>query len=324
MKTLQEQIVSTEELAGIFKLFNETTARLEESHKSLQKRVEELQKELAEKSEELERKKRLAALGEMAAAVAHEIRNPLGGIGLCAGLLKRELADERNSGLVEKIISGVNNLNSVVEGMLVFTRNISPRFVRCNLADVVRQAISSLERAIKNSRTAVALVAPKSEIIVQADGALLGRAFSNIIENAIQAINGEGRIEVRLTARPNGGAEIAFEDSGPGISEDIIEKVFNPLFTERGGGTGLGLAIVHRIVEAHGGRVIAENMRDGGAKFTVLLPHSSDAGFGIGQKVTVTNYGRNCSELRSEAPIHRGKLVDSEQFLDSDLSGASS
>jgi len=271
MKALQEQIVAPDELAGIFRRFTDTTRRLEESHRSLQARVEELQRELAEKNRELERKKRLAELGEMAAAVAHEIRNPLGGIRLCAGLLKREVTDENNGRLVEKIISGVGNLNGVIEGMLAFTRNLAPNATRCNPVDVLRRAAASLESEIEDSGTSVSFTMPKDDIFIQADSILLVRAFSNIIQNAIQASDGGAHIEIRL-AEYSCGAEISFRDDGPGIGDEIIEKIFNPFFTDRGEGTGLGLAIVHRIVEAHGGGIAASNLREGGALFTVRLP----------------------------------------------------
>jgi signal transduction histidine kinase len=271
MKTVQEQVVGAEELAKIFRDFNEATRRLEESHTLLQQRVEELQRELAEKNEELARKKRLAALGEMAAAVAHEIRNPLGGIGLCAGLLRREVSDERNGLLVEKIVVGVRNLNEVVESMLAFTRNIALNRVECSLNEILRGALASLAPEIEKSRTAVNVVAP-GEIGASVDAALLATAFSNIVRNAIQAMGDGGRLDVRLTPRSDGSAEISFKDSGPGIAEDVIEKIFNPFFTGREGGTGLGLAIVHRIVEAHGARIIAENSSEGGAVFTISLP----------------------------------------------------
>ncbi len=275
MKSTQDQIASSKELADIFSRFNESTARLEESHRSLQRRVEELQGELAEKNEELERKKQLAALGEMAAAVAHEIRNPLGGIGLCAGLLRREISDERNGNLIEKIIAGVSNLNRVIEGMLAFTRNIVPNMVRCGLEAVIGQVLASLEREIEIHDAEIIVTAPSEEVIVQADPLLLARAFANIIQNAIQAMEDGGRIDIRVVERSGGIVEVSFRDHGPGIEEGIAEMIFNPFFTGREEGTGLGLAIVHRIVEAHGGRIIAENASEGGALFTVGLPRET-------------------------------------------------
>ena len=275
MKATPDQIASSKELAEIFSRFNESTARLEESHRSLQRRVEELQGELAEKNEELERKKRLAALGEMAAGVAHEIRNPLGGIRLCAGLLRREISDERNGNLVEKIIDGVSNLNHVIEGMLAFTRNIVPNMARCGLEGVIAQALASLEREIEIHNTEIVATAPSEDVAVYADSMLLGRAFANIIQNAIQAMEDGGRIDIRIVERSGCLAEVSFRDWGPGIEGGIAEMIFNPFFTGREEGTGLGLAIVHRIVEAHGGRIIAENAAEGGAIFTVGLPQES-------------------------------------------------
>ncbi len=275
MNPTQEKIVAPEELVDIFKRFNETTARLEDSHRNLQRRVLELQNELAEKNIELERKKRLAALGEMAAAVAHEIRNPLGGIGLCAGLLRREVKNTRNAELVKKIVSGVSNMNDVIEGMLAFTRNIVPKEVECDLEAILRQSISMLEREIGEAQAEIALSVPERGVTLIVDPMLLDRAFTNIVQNAVQVVGSGCRVDIRVVMRSGGEVEISFRDNGPGISDEIIEKIFNPFFTARDQGIGLGLAIVHRIVEAHGGRIIAENAAGGGAAFTVSLPVTS-------------------------------------------------
>lgn len=260
------------DLADIFAKFNETTRRLEQSHAILQARVEELQRELAHKNAELERKKRMAALGEMAAGVAHEIRNPLGGIQLYARLLERETTAPQSLRIVRKIIDGVKLLNNVVEGMLAFTGNISPRPVPCDIAAVIEEAVSYILPRIEESAATVVCDLPEESVVCEADPDLMKRAFMNIVRNAVEAMPGGGTLKIYVSAERDDSVTLCFKDSGPGIPREILDKIFNPFFTAKGGGTGLGLAIVHRIIESSNGRITAGNAPEGGAVFEVTLP----------------------------------------------------
>jgi signal transduction histidine kinase len=266
-----------EELADVFAMFNATTRRLEESHRLLQARVESLQQELARKNAELERKKRLAALGEMAAGVAHEIRNPLGGIQLYARLLERELAKPEDLRIVRKIIDGVKSLNNVVEGMLAFTSNIVPRPALCNLENVIEEAVSYLLPQIEESSCTVVCDFPQEPVMCWADAELMKRAFMNIIKNGVEAMKGGGTLRIYVSRETPESATICFKDTGPGIPQDALDKIFNPFFTSKPGGTGLGLAIVHGIVEACSGRIAAGNAAEGGAVFEITLPKNAAA-----------------------------------------------
>jgi signal transduction histidine kinase len=265
------------ELADVFAMFNETTRRLEESHRVLQAKVESLQRELAQKSAELERRKRLAALGEMAAGVAHEIRNPLGGIQLYARLLERELANPQDLRVVRKIIDGVKSLNNVVEGMLAFTSDIVPQPALCNLENVIEEAISYLLPQIEEASCSVVCDFPRETAACYADAELLKRAFMNIVKNAVEAMKGGGTLRICVTSETPESLTVCFKDSGPGIPPEAMDRIFNPFFTSKAGGTGLGLAIVHRIIESNNGRVAARNAPEGGAVFEVTLPKSRAA-----------------------------------------------
>ncbi len=260
------------DLADIFARFNETTRRLEESHARLQAKVEELQKELARKNAELERKKRLAALGEMAAGVAHEIRNPLGGIQLYARLLERELTTPDNLRVIRKIIDGVKSLDNVVEGMLAFTSNITPRPVACNIEGVIEAAVSYILPQVEETSTRVVCDLPERPVMCRVDPDLMKRAFMNIIKNAVDAMGKGGTLRIYVSSRTEDSVTLCFKDTGPGIPADVLDNIFDPFFTSKDCGTGLGLAIVHRIVESNGGGVSAGNAPGGGAVFAVTLP----------------------------------------------------
>ena len=121
-------------------------------------------------------------------------------------------------------------MNEVVEGMLAFTRNIVPREVECDLEAILRQSIAMLEDEIERARAAVTLSLPECGVKLAADPTLLDRAFTNIVQNAVQVV-GEGcRVDIRVSARSGGWPEIVFRDNGPGISEEIIRENFQSVF----------------------------------------------------------------------------------------------
>ena len=287
----KEQDPELTALAEAFGVFSKQTERLQSSHEELKTRVAELTDELARKNRELvekigeidrlraleermQRSKRLAALGERAAGVAHEVRNPLGGIELYAGLLARDLeGDEEKRSLAEKIITGTRYLDRIVEGMLDFTREMEVERRRVDLRAVIEQAVELAGAALRDSGVEVVREGA-GELAAFGDGELLRRVFLNIVTNACQAMSGGGRLVITCRPETVHGSPVAvceFADSGPGVSEEAMDRVFNPFFTAREGGTGLGLAISHRIVEAHGGEISVRNNPGGGACFTVRL-----------------------------------------------------
>jgi signal transduction histidine kinase len=272
---LTDPALNWKELQEVLEMYNTVTQRLQVSHENLQAEVVRLTEQLDEKNRELERRQRLAALGEMAAGIAHEIRNPLGGIQLYASTLAAEVTDRPLAAqLVEKISRGVKSLNALVTDMLGFTQNIAPSCQSENLRDIVDQT-AELAAAALQQHTITLQLDDSINVAVRVDARLLGRVLLNLVLNAADAL-GESNVPhktISITAAPHDAdIQIYIADNGPGIPADILESIFNPFFTTKHTGTGLGLAIVHRIVEAHGGRITAENQTTGGARFTITLP----------------------------------------------------
>jgi signal transduction histidine kinase len=298
-----------EELGRIIMAYSEVTEKLEQSHTELTGRVQQLQAELSEKNRELERSNRLAALGEMAAGLAHEIRNPLGGIQLYASLLAQDVADRPESAkIVTKIIGGVKRVEALVSQVLRFTREIVASPESCDVVQVVRDTIETAQMQIASKSDAnthgkpvglssgSSTVSPdatssSSTFPTQAHGAPVGfdcvlpesffydvdeRLFSqallNLVLNAHEAMIDIPAPTIRVVLAPHKGKlKLTVEDNGPGIPPESLDRIFNPFFTTKDEGTGLGLSIVHRIVEAHNGIIKATNRKGGGARFEITI-----------------------------------------------------
>ena len=262
-----------EELGRIIMAYSEVTERLQQSHRQLTRTVESLREELGEKNKLLERKNRLAALGEMAAGLAHEIRNPLGGIQLYASMLATDLADRHEAlGTVRKISAGVRRLEDLVSQVLQFTREIVANPRPADLAEVVAQAVELASKTMLDRHVRCEVTGPRTLTVV-IDPLLIGQAILNLLLNAAEAIAGEGAVfvEFGLPVRRGRQFELVVRDTGPGIAPEVLDRIFNPFFTTKETGTGLGLAIVHRIIEAHDGTICASNQAHGGARFEVCV-----------------------------------------------------
>jgi two-component system sensor histidine kinase HydH len=261
-----------EELGRIILAYSEVTERLQQSQERLEKTVTALRNELSEKNRQLERKNRLAALGEMAAGMAHEIRNPLGGIQLYASMLAQDVADRPAAlEVTRKISSGVKRLEALVSQVLQFTREIAAHCVEMDLGLVVAQAAELAGPHYEKRGVTLTVEGPPS-LGVRGDPLLLGQAILNLLLNAAEAMERQGAGGTRgQTVLKYGWVDqrlvLSVTDTGPGIPPAVLDKMFNPFFTTRETGTGLGLAIVHRIVEAHEGTITASNRPEGGARF---------------------------------------------------------
>lgn len=259
-----------EELGGIIRVYSDLTEKLQNSHAQLQQTVQSLRNELSEKNRQLERRKRLAALGEMAAGMAHEIRNPLGGIELYASMLARDVAEQPGSlQLVSKISSGVKRLEMLVSQVLQFSREIQPQLGSTDLAELVDESVELAGDRI-HQEIALRLNGPRP-MPARADRLLLGQAILNLLINAVEAVGDAGKIDVAWSAEHDGRFRLSIRDNGPGIPPAVLDRIFNPFFTTKETGTGLGLAIVHRIVEAHEGTITAANATGGGAVFEIRI-----------------------------------------------------
>lgn len=279
--------IETTDLAEIMSAFTRVTDRLQGAHQALQAEVSRLNRELRETNEQLRRSRQLAALGQMAAGIAHEVRNPLGSIRLYASLLVDDLADRpESSRLARQIARAVSDLDAVVGDVLSFAREITIRPAPLGVGAALDQAIESCRALMHEARIVVRRNAESEATLppLLADASLLNQALVNVIRNAIEAMSGEGTLTisgVNDAPQQSAGAGDAIvapavmlkiDDTGPGIPEEIAERIFNPFFTTRAAGTGLGLAIVHRIIDAHGGEIRIGRAEGGGASIGLRLP----------------------------------------------------
>jgi two-component system nitrogen regulation sensor histidine kinase GlnL len=237
-----------------------------------------------EQLEERERlRDRLAALGEMAAAIAHEVKNPLAGIEVMAGILKRQLADSPDAqSILGDIIKEAKMANAIVLEVLDFVRPIRLQVERISIADAIRDAVSMAESHVTRGNVQIRLDCPGNLPPIQGDSHQLRQIFTNLLTNAFEALNGTGQVTVVATTLvedgPAGGepqgpmVQVEVTDNGPGMPADVIDKIFSPFFTTKPQGSGLGLAIVRKIVDAHDGRIDVGVLEAGGTRFRVTLP----------------------------------------------------
>jgi len=270
------------ELGGIIDAYNDVTERLKQSQERLRTEVVRLREELARKNRQLQRRERLAALGEMAAGVAHEIRNPLGGIQLFAALLEKDLRHRPDQHrLAVKIAKGVGNVEAIMTDFLEFGRPRDPELAPVKVGAVVREAVELAMSKAAEHRVDFEVCQDEGITEILSDAGMIRRALLNLLLNAIDAVGPFGpdsgaakRPVVRVTvsrAEPES-VVLRVVDEGPGVPAELIDRIFNPFFTTKDRGTGLGLAIVHQTAESLGGHVQAANGPNGGAVFSLCLP----------------------------------------------------
>jgi signal transduction histidine kinase len=262
------------ELVEIIRAYNEVTDRLQQSHEHLTSEVARLQRELASANAALQRSRRLAALGEMAAGIAHEIRNPLASIQLYAGMLCEDLAAQpQQADLADKISAAVRGLNGIVGDVLTFAREIRLRPVEASPREALERAADAVRPLLDQHQ--VQMIIDPTDASAWFDPEMLHQALVNLIRNAAEAMAEAHTRTLTLAVEADKSAvRLIVCDTGPGIEDAAVDRIFNPFFTTRATGTGLGLAIVHRIIDAHGGTIGVHN--DQGAVFTITLPQGPE------------------------------------------------
>ncbi len=218
---------------------------------------------------QVRRKDRLAAIGEMAATVAHEIRNPLGGIRGFASLLQRDIpGDDPRSRLVEKILTGTKSLDRGVGDLLEYTRPIELHVKRVGVAELVETASGYL--ALDGKAISVEIDVDDSlEVAVDPDR--IRDVFLNILLNSVQSIEGTGTVNISA-ASSAAFVTVNITDTGAGIAPKDLEHIFSPFFTTKEKGTGLGLAVASKTVESHGGEIQVTSNDGNGTTFLITLP----------------------------------------------------
>jgi PAS domain S-box-containing protein len=222
------------------------------------------------------RQERLAALGQLTAGVAHEVRNPLSIIKACAEILHQKFGDHpEENGLCRDILEESNRLSRVVTDFLSFARPAEPSFSTLDLNDTLDQILERMEReGVLQSR--IARKFSDQPVFVEADADQVEQVLLNLVRNAEEATRGEGTITIRTGCSVEEG-KVWFEtqDEGSGMNDETSKRIFNPFFTSKAEGTGLGLSICHRILEAHRGSIeVVESSPSTGTLFRVTFPRT--------------------------------------------------
>jgi signal transduction histidine kinase len=239
-----------------------------------------------EQLEERERlRDRLAAVGEMAAAIAHEVKNPLAGIEVMAGLLRRKIPDAPEAQTVlTDIINEAKMANAIVQEVLEFVRPIRLQVERTSVADAVQTALNMADSKVSRGQIEVDVRVSNELPLIQADQHQLAQLVTNLLTNAYEALEGKGHVIISAetvhveAVNAHGEADMSdavlveVADDGPGVPQDVRDKVFDPFFTTKAQGSGLGLAIVRKIVDAHDGKIDLRSAAGRGTAIRVTLP----------------------------------------------------
>ncbi len=247
----------------------ETARGLAESYEKLQAQSERI----ITIEEELRRAEKLSSLGEMAAVLAHEIRNPLGSIRGSAEILKDDFRPgDPKYEFLEIQIRETERLNRVVEDFLQMARPKHVEMVPCNLQEEL-ETIATLVANDARKRQIHLILPPSSPpLLVKGDGEKLRQAFLNIIINGLQATPPGGELLITTRTKGSEECEVVFQDTGAGIEGEQLERIFQPFYTTKAQGTGLGLAITRKIIESHGGTIAVASEAGSGTTVTVRLP----------------------------------------------------
>jgi signal transduction histidine kinase len=244
---------------------------LQSYYAQLEDEVEKRTKDLEHVQEKLIRSERLAAVGELASGVGHELRNPLNVIRNCAYLLNMTLADksdEETQKTLKVLDKQIDISNKIVTDLLDFTRIKPPSPARVSLHNLIKESLSWVEMPPEITVTAnLNGHSPR----VRIDAEQIGRVFANIITNAVQAMNGRGELKIE-TGLEDSFAWVKFTDTGCGIPKENLDKIFEPLFTTKPKGIGLGLAISKRLAEQNEGKIEVKSEVGKGTTFTVKMP----------------------------------------------------
>ena len=222
--------------------------------------------------EQLTRAKHLSNLGEMTASISHEIRNPLGIIKSSAELMKKKVLElDPNNPIPGIIVEETSRLNDIISDFLAFARPPLPHLQPRRIEPVIEKTLQHLSSEIKDRRIVVRKQFQNIEHEVMIDKDMLYQALLNILLNAMQSIETDGFIDLAMVEQ-DAHIKLNVLDSGAGLDESVLEKVWDPFFTNKEKGTGLGLGIVKQIIETHDGQITIANATTGGAMVEILLP----------------------------------------------------
>ena len=285
-------IDSTRELWALTRSFNQMRERLREAVAEIQRGAQELEDKVAERTEQLRQAQRhllqadrLASLGQLAAAVAHEINNPLSSVLNFSALMQRVLRDDgvpagrvvEFRGYLERITEQTARAGRIVSDLLAFSRRSRPQRAPADLGAIASTTLGLVAHKLELMNVRAELTVAPDLPRVPCDASQIQQVVMNLVLNGAEATRarGSGRVAVSLHPQAGGRAVVLrVEDDGEGMSEELLARVFDPFFTTKGEGkgVGLGLAVVYGIVESHGGQIDARSTPGEGTTFEVLLP----------------------------------------------------
>ena len=220
--------------------------------------------------------KRLAAIGEVAASVAHEVRNPLAGISGAVEILRDDLPpDSPRREVIKEVLSAIRRLDERVRDLLVYSRTVTLAIERVSPAELIRATLALLSEEPMMRDVRLHIDAGTGLGGHPMDRGQMQEVLVNLIRNAADAMQGSGDLFIEAHRNNGGEMTLVVEDTGPGVPEERMEEIFRPFVTTRPQGTGLGLAISRRTLDAHGGSLICERGSRGGARFVATLPPGS-------------------------------------------------
>ncbi len=238
----------------------------------LETKIEEATREIKEKQEELIRSERLATIGEVAAGIAHEVRNPMSGIAVALELMKNETQSQEHKETISDILKEIGRLERIIKELLQLASPRSLNLIECHPNEIVEKALG-LAR----------LKAHGKEILIEkklncfqrfkVDPEQIQQVVINLLINGVEAMNDSGRLTVE-TEGSNGHIQIKVSDTGCGFLEEDKEKIFRPFYSTKEHGTGLGLSISRRIMETHKGKILTSSEKDKGSTFTITIPEN--------------------------------------------------
>ena len=262
LKSRVEFARRVDDVGQLGRQFNEMVEQLEKNRDE----IEELHKR------EMARAEHLATLGELAAGLAHEIRNPLAGIAGVVDIMGRELPPKSPSrAVIGDVHKEVLHIQAILNDLLSYARPRPPAFHPANINTTVEQAVMLARQQVMTKPIQVLFEPVPSLPLVEHDPALIQQVILNITLNGIQAISGNGQVSLSL-AKNHDTVAITVSDTGRGISADALSRIFKPFFTTRSEGTGLGLSLASGIVQSHGGHIHVESTVGKGTTFKVSLP----------------------------------------------------
>jgi signal transduction histidine kinase len=222
--------------------------------------------------EKLTRAEHLAEIGQLAASLAHEIKNPLAGISGAIQVIRDAMApDDPQRGIIREILGQIDRLDAAVRDLLIYSRPRPPALVPCDLSAILMRVVSFMRDAPALRRVRVRCITAPDLPRVAADEGQITQLIINLLDNAAHASEEKGAVELRLESD---GAEVSLRvrDRGQGMEPAVRDRVFEPFYTTKARGTGLGLPICRKIVEAHGGRIELDSQPGAGTEVTVRLP----------------------------------------------------